>query len=411
MTRELSVGVVFSARPWRAELQRYVRDHVVGITLRLVRDPRVGINEDIDVMVVDDEASFLTPAYVAALRARGVRIVGVYDPASPDDAGRVHLERLGVDVAVPAGCGPEELVAALRSVVPAPGVDERFGELVAGLDLNVNPASAGHVVAVGGPPGAGATEVGIALAAAAAASHSVVLVDVDEVNPGVARRLGLGLHPHLLSALDALHRPGEDGAEGADPLVAALARPGSASAERLPFDVIAGLANRDDWALASGGDIAVLLDVLRARWAVVVVNLGPHLEDLSRYVDRFGASRSALGVADSVVAVCEASPRGLLRFLDWLVEASPLVPNRPVHALMNRMPRSAFRAAELLEQLRADAGIRLTTVDVAPEDRAVRLAEWDAVLVGGRRFRRSIARLTERVFATVPHHLASPGPT
>ncbi|MDP9389765.1 MAG: hypothetical protein M3Q48_18075 [Actinomycetota bacterium] len=407
--RELSVGVVFSARPWRAELQRYVRDHVVGVALRLVRDPRVGMDEDIDAMVVDDEASFLTPTYVAALRARAVRVVGVYDPAASDDAGRVYLERLGVDLVLPLGCGPEELVAALRTVVPEAGVDQRFGELVAGLDLDVDPRSAGTVVAVGGPAGAGATEVAVALAAAVAERRSVVLVDVDEVNPGVARRLGLSLHPHLLDALDAVHHVPEPGAEGADPLLDALARPALAAAERLAFDVVVGLANREDWALARGGDVAALLDALRARWAAVVVNLGPHLEDLSRWVDRFGASRGALGVADAVVGVCEASPRGLLRFLDWLAEASPLVPSRPVHALVNRVPRSPFKAAEVVERLRTDAGGRLASVNLAPEDPAVRTAEWAAELVGGRRFRRAVAALEERIFAPAPEPVASGG--
>lgn len=407
--RELSVGVVFSARPWRAELQRYVRDHVVGVALRLVRDPRVGMDEDIDVMVVDDEASFLTPAYVAALRARSVRVVGVYDPASPDDAGRVHLERLGVDLALPLGSGPEELVAALRAVVPESGVDDRFGELVAGLDLDVDARSTPAVIVVGGPPGAGATEVALALAAAAAERRTVVLVDVDEVNPGVARRLGLSLHPHLLDALDAVHGTGDPAPDAADPLLDALARPALASAERLAFDVVVGLANREDWALARGGDVAVLLDALRARWAAVVVNLGPHLEDLSRWVDRFGASRAALGVADVVVGVCEASPRGLLRFLDWLAEASALVPSRPVHALVNRVPRSPFRAAEVVECLRADAGGRLASLTLAPEDPAVPAAEWAGELVAGRRFRRAVSELEQRVFAPAPARMASGG--
>ncbi|MFP5377299.1 MAG: MinD/ParA family protein, partial [Acidimicrobiia bacterium] len=285
-------------------------------------------------------------------------------------------------------------VGALRALVPEAGVDERFGQLVAGLDLDVDPGAASAVVAV-------------ALAAAASERRSVVLVDVDEVNPGVARRLGLALHPHLLDALDAVHAgPGTD---AADPLGDALARPALGPAGRLGFDVITGLANRDDWALARGGDVAALLDALRARWGVVVVNLGPHLEDLTRWVDRFGASRAALGVADAVVGVCEASPRGVLRFLDWLAEASALVPSRPVHVVVNRVPRSAFRAAEVLERLRADAGGRLASVDLVPEDPAVRRAEWAGEVVGGRRFRRAVAVVETRLFSPAPATAAAGG--
>jgi len=395
VSRDLAVGVVLSARPWRNELQRYVRDHVVGVALRLVRDPRVGMEEAIDVMVVDDEASFLTPSYVAALRAKGTKLVGVYDPASPDNQGRTHLERLGVDAAVATTAGPEDLVAALRAVVPATGVDERFGALVAGLDLEMAAGPAGQVLAVGGPPGAGATEVAIAVAGVAARTRPVVLVDVDEVNPGVARRLGLGLHPHLLSALDVLHHLGP--APVAAALIEALAQPAMAHAERLRFDVVVGLANREDWNLAAGHDVAVLVDTLRTRWATVVVNLGPQLEDLRRYVDRFGASRAALGAADTVVAVCEASPRGVLRYLDWLSDASALAPRRPIHALVNKAPRSRFRRAELVEQLSVNAGALLASIATAPDDRAVGRAEWDALPVGRGPFTGSIAALADRV--------------
>ncbi|MGH9163970.1 MAG: hypothetical protein ACRDZW_00440, partial [Acidimicrobiales bacterium] len=168
------------------------------------------------------------------------------------------------------------------------------------------------------------------------------------------------------------------------------------------------------WPLARGGDIALLLDALRARWAVVVVNLGPTLEDLSRYVDRFGASRAALGLADSMVAVCEASPRGVLRYLDWLGDACTLAPRRPVHCLVNRAPRSRYCRGELVEQLCANAGAWHTSIDVAPEDRAVRRAQWDAVMVTHGPFARSIARLSDRVLPTVArrHRLVgSAGPS
>lgn len=396
MSSELAVGVVLSARPWRGELQRYVRDHVVGVSVRVVRDPRVAVEEALDVMVVDDEASFLTPAWLGALRARGTRVLGVYDPDEPDDAGRTHLQRLGVDATAPAGADPDQLVAALRALGPDESLDRDFADLVADLDLDEPAGAGGRVVAVGGPPGAGATEVAVALSAIAARHGSAVVVDVDEVNPGVARRLGLGLHPNLLDALDAVAAP------GAPDVADALAEPALPAAANLGFDAVVGLANRDDWGLVGPSDLVALLQLLRERWATVVVNLGPHLEDLSRYVDRFGASRAALGEADAVVAVCEASPRGLLRFLDWLADAAALAPRRPVHCLLNRAPRSPFARGEVVERLCADGGPWLADVEVAPEDRRVARAAWDGVVCLHGPFARAVGRLADRVLAPGP---------
>jgi Mrp family chromosome partitioning ATPase len=176
-----------------------------------------------------------------------------------------------------------------------------FDEVVAGLDLDPPPSTTrGSIIAVGGPSGSGATEVTIALAAALARFGATVLVDVDEVSPGVARRLGLPLHPHLLTAIDVLH---------ADPDPHALLR--CTTAHDGGFEVLAGIANRSDWYLLRGGDVITLLEELAGVRRFVVVNTGPHLEPVEVATgERFPASRAAVTAADAVVGVAEGSPRG-----------------------------------------------------------------------------------------------------
>lgn len=397
---EITVGVAFTPREWRSALQRHVRDHVAGVVLRVVRDARMAIEEHADVLVVDDEAGFLSAAFIASVRQSGVKIVGIYDPAEVDDAGRVLLHRLGVDTTLPATTAPEDLLAELRASVADSGLASRFEDVVAGLELSPDPPRVdGHLIAVGGPPGAGATEVAIALTQVLARRERPVLVDVDEVNPGVARRLHLAVYPHLLSAVDDLDGVALDsgGIQGdADPILAALARPAGTSPPP-PFDVIVGLADVRDWAVLRPDDVLALLSGLRTRWPIVIANLGPHLEDLTRWVDRYVASRTTLTESDQVIAVCEGSPRGVLRFLDWLVDASSIAPNRPIDVVVNRTPRSAFHRAELSDAIHEHAGGRLASINFVPEDPRVARAAWDGILLGGGRFLRAVEATAARV--------------
>jgi len=394
----VTVGIVYTPSEWRSAFQRYVRDYVAGVSLRLVRDSRMAMEEHLDVLVVDNDTSFLSPPFVATLRGRGVRILGLYDPDEPDLAGANALQKLGVDRISPSALEPEDLLAQLQELAPERDLDDRFEEVVAGLDLDDRP-NRGPIVAVGGPPAAGATEVAIALTDVLATRRRCVLLDVDEVDPGVARRLALGLYPHVLSALDELRGAAvpADGDPGGAPFAGVLARSVTGAESPLGFDVIGGLANRRDWSQVRGDDVACLVDALGEQWSCVVVNLGPHLEDLSRYVDRFGTSRAVVAAADHLVGVCEASPRGLLRFLDWLSDIDELAPGQRVHVAVNRTPRAPFRQGEVRAQLHEHVGPRMASLTFLPEDAAVSRAAWDGVVVGRSRFRRAVEELAAQV--------------
>ena len=393
-----TVGIVYTPSEWRSAFQRYVRDYVAGVSLRLVRDSRMAMEEHLDVLVVDNDTSFLSPPFVAALRGRGVRILGLYDPDDPDLAGANALQKLGVDRISPSALAPEDLLAQLQELAPERDLDDRFEEVVAGLDLDDRP-NRGPIVAVGGPPAAGATEVAITFTDVLATHRRCVLLDVDEVDPGVARRLQLGLYPHVLSALDELRGAAvlPEVSSGGAPFSGVLARSVTGGDSPLGFDVIGGLANRRDWSQVRGDDVACLVDALSEQWSCVVVNLGPHLEDLSRYVDRFGGSRAVVAAAEHIIGICEASPRGVLRFLDWLADVDELAPGQRVHVAVNRTARAPFRQGEVQAQLHEHAGPRLASLTFLPEDAVVGRAAWDGMVVGRSRFRRAVEELAAQV--------------
>jgi hypothetical protein len=390
-----AVGAVVSARSWRGALQRHCRDHVVDTVVRVVRDARDALEEPVEVLLLDDDTSYLSAPLVLRLREHGVVTVGLYDPDESDGHGYRFLLSVGVDLALPATMPPDELLEAVTELRPDQGAADRFASLTASLE-DRRPVGVRRVVAVGGPAGSGATEVSIAVAQALAARSSVVLIDLDEVQPSIARRLGLSLHPHVVTAIETLRRERVDlRGSDASTLVDCLATP--AIGDRLPFDVISGLATGQDWGLLRADDAVDLIDEASARWEVVVARIGPRLEDLGRWIGRYDVSRRCLEAATAAVAVCEASPVGVLRFLDWLGDAVDLVPDGAVDAVLNQAPRSPGQRAQLLDQLSAVAGARVRSVTVAPSDRRVRRAAWDAALVGEGPFRRSLSLLAGRL--------------
>lgn len=390
--RALSVGTAVSNRDWRSQLQRHCINHVSDVVIDLVRDGRQALQDGIDIVLLDDDTSWLSAPFVGDARDKGIVVVGLYDPAEADGHGQRHLQRLGLDTIVASDVGSEELVELLRSLRPQRDVNQAFFETVAELDDRV-PTSERQVIVVGGPAGAGATEVTVGLAQLLSHADPIV-VDVDETHPSIARRLGLGIHPHLVTAIEA-HRKERlrlDGTEG-ESLEDCLAVP-VLNQPAAPFEVIVGLASRDDWSLLRADDVVSLLDELSSRWATVIARVGPALEDLSRFTERFEVSRSVTRRADRLIGVCDASPTGLLHFIDWLVEAVVLVEDAPIDVVLNRAPPSPAARTQLLDQITEITGDRLGQIIWCPRDKRVERAAWDATAISKGPFLRHLAELT-----------------
>lgn len=376
----MRIGVVLSTREWWRRLHAHAADHSADVEVVVVRDERSVMESGLQVVCTDDTVLWFTRTTVSRAEAAGITVVGVRAAqSSPSDTA---LESIGLAHRVSDSVPPAALLELLARLRPR----ESFEDIVAQLDV-ADDDDAGRVTIVGGPPGAGAREVAIALAVGLSETASTVLVDCNESSPGVARRLGLQLQPHLLDAADL--------ATGGGDIGPALAVPApQLPPATLPFAVVAGLPAASEWRRCTTPMVDALLLACRRGWNHTVVTTSPVVEDLRRWVDRYGVSRELLATASRVVGVCEASPRGVLRFVDWLVDAQPTA---PVMTVVNKVPGVRYSSNEVGEQLTSLCGDRIEVVASAPFDRRVVAAEWAAALPASGSFTRALQPLVARV--------------
>lgn len=377
------IGVVLSPRAWSGRLHAFIADHVPDVELVMVRDQQAAIEAGADVLLIDDATPWLTPSFVDRAESQGIRLVGVYD-RQDGGVGQSRLAGLGLTHLLEEAMPPDDVVFLLDRLRPAPG-EERVEHVASGMGQR-SAVEPGTVIAVGGPSGSGAREVALGLAGEwADQGWRTLLVDANETTPGVARRLGLGVYPHILTAVDRVRLVGISG------VVASLAdRVG-----RRGFDVVVGLPATRDWDRLVPNDVDALLDTCGDEWDRIVVTTSPMIEDLQRWGDRFGVSRRVLTTADQVVGCCEPTPRGILRYFDWIAETSRLRPD--VTTVLNKVPRSSRVGAEAIRQLQ-DVGCGLIDdVYEVPFDRRVAVAEWDGVEVPRGPFRKALTAVAREV--------------
>lgn len=394
------VGVVATPQEWRQRFTFHVRDHVSdsALVVKSLHEPAEAFDDvDVDVIVVDDTLGFLTPTQVVALRGKGVRVVGVCDPTGRRGKGRAALERLGVDAVVAIGHDPAALVEVVADLAARNRRAGRNGQDAApALPVATSGGQASVVIAVGGgsdSPGRTETAVGIARSIALRGS-SVVLVDLDEHNPSVARRLGFGLTPNVLDALAAV-------ASGAE-LAPVVAQRGPIGGGEVGFDVVAGLVNPSDWAQLH--DVSRLLEAAARTWPYVVVDTGGlcAADQMPPGGLRNAATRVALRRADHVVAVCAGTRSGALRLFDWSASAAELV-DGAVTLAVNRAPRDGFRRGELVEQITTTLPAHLCRdIEFLPLDPRLAAADWEAAPPTDGPFTAAIDSLVDRLVPRRP---------
>jgi hypothetical protein len=367
---EPTVALVFSPEGWVEELHRHLAHHGGARVRQIVVDPAVALDEEYDVLVVSDRWPALTFGFVGAVHDRGRRVLGVFDPEEP--AGKDHLVELGVDATVACDATLGELVGAVRELGPATHVGATATVDREPVDTG-DQAAGGRLVVVGGTRGTGVTEVALGVAVALSGHRrAVALLDGHDSAPALAGRLGLALEPNVRDAIDACAHGLGSLADCEVPVV--RGRGGAVVA-------VAGHPSAVAAAQVTTRDVLDLVAALRRRHDFVVVD-----------VDERGAtSRAIVDLADAVVAVMVASPVGVVRALDWIVDTLGRSPSVPFHLVANQASRSRFHQEEIRSEL--ERTVRPTSWAWLPHDRAVSAAAWDGDPVSRGPFRNGCARV------------------
>lgn len=368
---EPEVALVFSAEPWVEALHRYCSDHGGARVRQLLVDPVLALDEEYSTLVSGHRWPALTPALVDDLHRHGRTVLGVWDRTEPES--RSLLIAVGVDGLVASDASPREIVAAIAAIpgatdVRTAAVDELIEE------------RGGRRVVIGGPSGAGATEIAIGLARALQEiGRCPVLVDLDDLAPSVAPRLGLPLEPNLCSAVDAVeYHSGE--------LRDAVARVGS-------FNVLAGVPAPSGWSHVRAPEVLRVVHALAREFDAVLLDVAASVGDRAQR----GVARAVMSDADVLVGVASATPVGITRFVAWLADVLPYATDAELHVVVNRAPASAYRRGEIRTEILAC--VQPEGLVFVPADRRVEDAAWSGGLVRRGAFARGVREVAAEIVA------------
>jgi MinD-like ATPase involved in chromosome partitioning or flagellar assembly len=391
---EPEVALVFSPEAWVETLHRHLTDHGGARVRQVVMDPSLAFDEEYGTIVVSHRWPALTRTFVDAIHQRRRRILGVFDPDEP--GGEEYLVTLGVDKVLASDASVGLFVDALTGMAPARGeAAPSVGALEAAMDGS--PASgppredgSSHLrlIAVGGTPGAGTTEVAIGLAIALdQVGGATVLIDTDDVVPSVAQRLGMPIEPNLRSAIEAV----EYGMGDLETAVIQRTR---------ALEVVCGLPNVEAWSQVRPSEVIDVIAALARTRHHVVGNVGSRLEDVGRGGrSRYGISRAVVTNASMLIGVGPATPVGVTRLLGWVTDIRALNPSAPVHLVANRAPRDAFRRAEIEQEI--SRTFRPVSLSFLPTDPRVERAAWAGDVVEYGPYTKAVADLAVKVMPSI----------
>lgn len=300
------------------------------------------IASSFDVLFVDDICSFLTPRLVAAVKAKGAEVVGVFLSSDGSDAKRRLLE-CGISDVIETEATPNEFVEkaaaaiAHRVVAAEPSTPHKTGALSVGI--------------VGAAQGVGATELAVSLSTQLTRTTSVALVDADPALPSVAQRLDLSVHPNIRTVLDeSLHPSGG--------LAASIQQAGEVM-------VVGGVADAAHATPLNRSELSIVVDSMQQIARVVVLDLGPF--------DRTTAG--AFGRLSTTAIVGSADPVGVTRLIRASQNLTEVVGGRRLVLVVNKTPSRPYYQAEIrAEVANALPGLPLVLL---PFDRKMNTSNWE----------------------------------
>lgn len=306
-------------------------------------------------VVVLSDQPHLTRTVLTELSRHGVAVVGV--PTTPEAAEQLSL--IGISEVVAPHATDDALVTAaqraLRALAPR---TPQSGAHVASAASGPADAHEGVVIAVWGPAGApGRTTVAVNLAGEFARhGTATLLVDVDTYGGAVAQACGLMDEAPGLAAVARAAQHGGVDRSTIDHYALEVA-PG--------LRVLTGVTRAERWPELPGPALDEVWRAARSSAAITVIDCGFNLEideELSydtRAPQRNAATLSALGAAQTVVAVGTAEPLGIQRLVHGLGALRSLIGGEPV-VVVNRV--RAEVAGTRPEEAVADALLRFGQV-------------------------------------------------
>jgi MinD-like ATPase involved in chromosome partitioning or flagellar assembly len=386
---EPEIALVFSAEPWVELLHRHCSDHGGARVRQLLVDPVLALDEEYSTLVTGHRWPALTPALVDELHRHGRSVLGVWDRAEPES--RALLTAVGVDGLVANDASAPEFVAAIGAL-PGPS-DPR----PAVLDDPIA-ARGGRRVVIGGPAGAGSTEIAIALARALNEQRvRPVLVDVDEVAPAIAPRLGLPLEPNLSTAVDAVEFH-------AGSLTDAIT-------DLDDFAVVTGIPAPPGWTRLRPPEVLRVVRSLARDYRFVILDVAAPARREAALGNRAqqDLARAVISDADVLIGVAAPTPVGIARFVAWLADVLPHAIEAELHVVVNRASAHAFRRGEIHSEI--FQCVRPESLTFVPADRRVEAAAWSGGLVPRGGFARAVGEVAAKLIqpATAPAQTTTSG--
>ncbi|MBS1675547.1 MAG: P-loop NTPase [Actinobacteria bacterium] len=314
---------------------------------------------DADALIIPADRGWLSAALRSACDRAGVRIQTLGDGPSAARVARRH----GLAAPLPQTASGWDVADALRADVSVPVGSDEDAE---------SDAPRNRIITVWGPHGApGRSTLAVQLAAVLAApDRGVALVDADTHAPSLALMLGLTDDgPGIAAACRRAELGLLDGAE-----LSRLATPVETAGGTI--DVLVGLNRPGRWPELSAARMQGALEACRRWSAVTVVDVAAALEADEEIVSdldgprRNAATLAALRGADRIVAVANADPLGISRFVRGYAELRAEIGDAPVMVAVNRVrpgPLGVDARGQIRRALDRFSGIR--DVQFLPEDR------------------------------------------
>lgn len=353
------VLAVSSRSPWVAAIGEYAETHG-GVDLRgFILDIPGDLGGAWDVLLVDETNQELILPIRRQLQADGRKIIGFW----PADRGQVPADLEGYDRMLVETATAATIMRAIAELTDsdAPIFD---------YDLPSEPQEAapglgGRVVAVTGD---GSREICVGMAAALGArrkTRPVGLIDADMATPYLGQRLAAREHDTVVDLVSAVTRlrSGDD------------TPPFGETAHG--FDLLCGIGHPDAWSRVAPADVATVVDAARRDYRWVIVDTDDRIDSSSRAA----VARIVHADADVVVVGMAASPVGVTRTVNWVVQLREFS-DAPLFVVVNRHYGRRSWASELAEEV--DRTIDAAAVVTVPFDRRVLHAAWQGELATGR---------------------------